>query len=225
MKDFRKIYKKEKKNLPFWERKIGMLKGKSILESQKAKNKEKVVYKVLNVNKIFQENFGLKNLDLRFDVTELKKGVIKTQNFLQPFQTFGHLHEKYRGEFYYVLKGDVIFFLVNSFNGNSIVKELKKDEWTFIHPIFIHKTIAKKDSEFLGIVPRDAGHNYKIVEKVGLPFYPIIKKGKIVFYKAKWKSEFQPKLERIETIVQNDLPELSVIKNVLFYPDEHKVFY
>ena len=227
----RKIFLKNNKievsvSLPYWERKACELKGKSILNSKHLKKNKETIYLVFDVRKVLEQKFRkVKKTNLRFDVTWLKSGILKTRKYLQPYQTFGHLHEKYRGEFYYVLKGHVIFLLSNVYNGNTIIKEIGEDEWIFIHPIFIHKAISKNDSLFLGIVPKDAGHNYKIVEKNGLPFYPVIKNSKIEFIKNKWKSKYQPRLEKVETIFRTKLPELEKIEKILRYPDEHSAYY
>ncbi|MCD6483302.1 MAG: hypothetical protein J7K83_03490 [Candidatus Aenigmarchaeota archaeon] len=212
--------------LPYWERKLNQLaKGKALLDTKRIKKSDEVIYTVYSVRDLLeQNNKQVRNSLLKFDVTWLKNGIIKSPKHKQPFQTFGHIHEKYRGEFYYILKGHVKFLLSDIYTNKTIVIDAKTDEWIFIHPKFAHRAIAIDESLFLGIVPEDAGHNYKIIEKNGFPYYVIIKGRKTTYVKNK-SLKNTPYLVEYGIIEQTELPDLAKMEKILNYPDENRKYY
>lgn len=213
-------------NIPFWERKLSQLaRGKAILDSKNVRKSDETIYRVYNIRKIFEQtDKKIKNTSLNFDVTWLKDGIITSKKYKQPYQTFGHIHEKYRGEFYYVLKGKVMVLLSDIYTSKTIITELKTDEWLFIHPKFVHKTIAMDESLFLAIVPEDAGHNYRIVERNGLPYYPAITGKRIYFVKNK---SIKQNSYFVEYVINEkpQLPEIKKMEKILNYPDDNRKYY
>ncbi|MFH7880460.1 MAG: glucose-6-phosphate isomerase family protein [Candidatus Aenigmatarchaeota archaeon] len=215
---------------PFcWQRKMSeLIKEKVILDLRSGRKAleffgDRVVYFVYNLWKgirkynIIKEKFGL-----NFDLTLLKKGIFSVEKNGELFLTYGHKHEKNRGEFYKVIKNECIILLSDIEKKKSYFVELKEGDSIFISPRYIHRLISKNvDCLILGVVPEDAGHNYEIVKNRGFPFHFFLKDSWIkIVENKKYKNH-----KIFKAFPKNREIPIEKLKKVLYNPKNYKNLY
>ncbi|MEM5815288.1 MAG: glucose-6-phosphate isomerase family protein [Candidatus Aenigmatarchaeota archaeon] len=213
----------------YWERKMSeLIKDKVIIDIEnggKALNffGDRTVYTVYNLwSGIKKYKLIKEKTKLNFDLTLLKNGVFSLEKDGELFLTYGHAHEKRRGEFYQVIKNDCIILLANLEKREAFFAELKEGDTIFIHPNYIHRLISTgKDCLVLGIVPEDAGHNYEIVKNRGFPFHFFKQENWIKIVENKKFEKFSIKKVRQKKIRVG----IKKLKNILFEPNKQKKFY
>ncbi|MGC9200817.1 MAG: glucose-6-phosphate isomerase family protein [Candidatus Aenigmatarchaeota archaeon] len=213
----------------FWERKMSeLIKDKVILDLKNARKAlgfygDRTVYLVYNLWKgIVKYKLIKDKYKLNFDVTLLKGGVFSLEKNGETFLTYGHKHEKERGEFYFVLKNGCYLLLADLKKKKCFLVEMKEGESILIHPRFLHRLISKgKDCLVLGIVPEDAGHNYKIVKGRGFPFHIFMKDGWLEIVENKKYKGFE--IEKVYA-TKNKF-SLKKLQEILFFPNKAKAFY
>ncbi|MEM7821396.1 MAG: glucose-6-phosphate isomerase family protein [Candidatus Aenigmatarchaeota archaeon] len=174
-------------------------------------------------------HFEIKNLSC--DFTLLRHGIMSTSKIGEPFLTYGHVHEKYKGEAYHVIKNDCFFQLSDITNYKTFFIHMKEGNSIFIHPNFLHRIISyKRDCLVFNFVPKDAGHDYNKVKNRGFPFHVIynLEKDKISFVKNKKYSGGEFKfLDGMES--ENPIKIFKKSKSELIHilenPDKHRKIY
>ncbi len=179
------------------------------------------IYQVFNLWKFSKKAKEiLKKYKLYVDLTLLFAGRFSRDGEL--FCTFGHLHEKERGELYFCLKNSCYLLLSDFKNKLTRVVRLREGYGYLIHPRFAHRLVSfKKDALVLTVSPIDAGHNYEIIKGKGFPYHLFEKKGKL---KIIWNKKFpKHKLEmkRAKRIKFN----WKKLKSILFEPENFPRFY
>jgi glucose-6-phosphate isomerase len=220
----------EFKEMPvFWERKMSeLIKDKVILDLKNAKKAleffgDRTVYYVYNLWRGIERYKKIKDeYKLNFDVTLLKFGLFSLTKDGETFLTYGHKHEKNRGEFYTVLKNECYLLLSDLNKKKSIIIEMKEGTSVLIHPRFIHRLISiGKDCLVLGIVPEDAGHDYNIVKNKGFPHHIFMQNGWLKIVENKKYKGFS-----IEKISAKKLSiPIKKLSQILMYPNKYKKFY
>jgi len=206
-----------------------------IKNAEKFLNKrgDEIVYEVYNLwksvgkfKKIFERT------DIVCDVTHLNFGVFSVSDKGELFSTYGHAHEKEYGEAYTVLKNNCFLILSDRKTHNTFIILLKEGDSIFIHPKFLHRLVSyKRDSLVVGLVPKEAGHNYSVIKNKGFPFHLLYdkKKGKIQVKKNKiYKKANYKMIKRIKTKI-NPIKLLErkpeKLKDILENPEKHKKVY
>jgi len=203
-----------------------LINDRVILDIKNARNFLKIkgdreVYRVFH----FESN------GLSCDFTLLRHGLLSISKKGELFLTYGHLHEKHRGEAYSVLRNDCFFELVNKKTFETFIIHLKKGDSIFIHPRFLHRIIShKKDCLVFNFVPEDAGHNYRIIKNRGFPFHLLYDLRSKDIEIVKNKRYRKGKLKFIKKIRSKDPIKLfernpSKLKEILKNPDKHKKIY
>ncbi|MEM5834601.1 MAG: glucose-6-phosphate isomerase family protein [Candidatus Aenigmatarchaeota archaeon] len=114
------------------------------------------------------------------DLTLLKFGVYSISKEGELFSTYGHAHETYCGEAYYVIKNDCFLILTEKQTFKTFIIKLRKNDFLFVHPNFYHRTVCwKKDTLFATFYPEVAGHDYSSVKGKGFPFHLFLIKNKL----------------------------------------------
>jgi len=212
-----------------WERKMSeLINDRVILDIDNGKRAleffgDRTIYTVYNLwrniekYEIIKERTGLK-----FDLTLLKKGVFSVEKNGELFLTYGHTHEKNRGELYNVIKNECIILLSDLERKKSFMIELKEGSTILIHPKYAHRLISKNiDCLVLGIVPEDAGHNYNIVKGKGFPFHFFLEEGWIkIVENKKYNNHKIYKGRQVKRKIS-----LRKLKNILYQPDNYKSLY
>ena len=213
------LLKFEARDVVGWERKLSKLaKDRVIMDLENVKKrlekKDETVYYVYKLGAFVDK---LKKISektgLYFDVTHLKGGTLSGKTCGEAICTYGHQHEKMRGELYYVLKNNCLLELADLKTLETFVVSLKEGDYIFIHPRFSHRLISLwRDCIVLGVVPKDAGHNYEIIKGKGFPFHVFIdvKRRKIKFvHNKKFPGaslvidEISPKRRKFESLLRN----------------------
>jgi len=213
----------------FWERKMSeLINDKVILDLKSAKKAleffgDRIVYYVYNLWKGIEKYKKIKDkYKLNFDLTLLKFGLFSLTKNGETFLTYGHKHEKNRGEFYTVLKNECYLLLSDLEMKKSIIVEMKEGSSALIPPKVIHRLISiGKDCLVLGIVPEDAGHDYDIVKNKGFPHHIFIQDGWLQIVENKKYKGFSLEKEKAKKI---SIP-IKKLSPILMYPDKHKKFY
>jgi len=212
-----------------WERKMSeLIKDKVILDLKNARKAleffgDRTVYNVYNLWKGIEKYKKIKDkYKLNFDATLLKFGIFSLTKNGETFLTYGHKHEKNRGEFYTVLKNECYLLLSDLKKKKSIIVEMREGTSVLIHPRFIHRLISiGKDCLILGIVPEDAGHDYNIVKNKGFPHHIFIQDNWLKIVENKNYKGFSLKKIQAKKI---SLP-IKKLSKILMHPSKHKKFY
>ncbi|MCD6402963.1 MAG: hypothetical protein J7K98_01385 [Candidatus Aenigmarchaeota archaeon] len=159
-----------------------MVKDKVVLDPyafKSAKKRDKTIYLVYKLGESLEYFKRLsEKTGMHFDITLLRSGTLSGRASGELICTYGHKHEENRGELYFVLKNECMIELYDETSRETLVLSLPERSYIFIHPKFFHRLIAgKEDCVVLGIVPKDAGHDYSVVKNKGFPFH--------VFYDSK----------------------------------------
>jgi len=211
-----------------WKRFVSrLINDKVVLDIKSARNflkikGDKEVYRVFH----FESN------GLSCDFTLLHHGLFSISKKGEAFLTYGHLHKKYKGEAYSVLRNDCFFELVNKKTFETFIIHLKKGTSIFIHPKFLHRIIShKKDCLVFNFVPEDAGHNYKIIKNKGFPFHllynskskdiEIVKNKRYRKAKLKFIKKIKTRIDPIKLFGKNT----KKLKDILENPNKHKKIY
>ncbi|MGC8812035.1 MAG: glucose-6-phosphate isomerase family protein [Candidatus Aenigmatarchaeota archaeon] len=140
-----------------------------------------VVYEQYNLWKSL-ENFKdiFEKTRIASDLTLLKFGVYSDSSEGELFSTYGHAHETYCGEAYYVLKNNCFLILTEKQTFKTFIIKLKEKDSVFIHPKFYHRTVCwKKDVLFATFYPEAAGHDYASIKNKGFPFHLFLEKDEL----------------------------------------------
>jgi glucose-6-phosphate isomerase len=220
----------EFKEMPvFWERKMSeLIKNKVILDLKNAKKAleffgDRTVYYVYNLWRGIEKYKRIKDeYKLNFDITLLKFGLFSITKNGETFLTYGHNHEKSRGEFYTILKNECYLLISDLKKKKSTIVEMREGTSVFIYPTFIHRLISiGKDCLVLGIVPEDAGHNYDIVKNKGFPHH--------IFMQNGWLKIVENKKYKGFSVEKAYAKKLSIpikrLSKILMYPNKYKKFY
>jgi len=225
----RRLHLKTSVKLDSWVRFASKLvKDRVIMDLEEARKmlKEKgdvCLYEVFDLKKIeefekIEEEDGLSS-----HITLLRGGIFSLGRKGECFCTYGHRHEKKRGEFFYVLKNTCMFLLYDKGITHAIL--LREGEFIFVHPNFVHRAVSLgKDVAILDFVPNDAGHDYQIVKQRGFPFHVFLDKEKReVFFRKNGKVEGRLKIK----IGGRKAKKLDVkkIARILKNPPKFKKFY
>ncbi len=213
----------------FWERKMSeLIRDGVILDLKNAKRAleffgDTTVYYVYNLWKGIEVYKKIKDkFKLNLDLTLLKFGRFSITKNGETFLTYGHKHEKNRGEFYTVLKNECYLLLSDLEKKESIIIEMKEGTSAFIHPRFIHRLISiGKDCLILGIVPEDAGHDYNIVKKRGFPHHLFIQDGWLKVVENKKYGKFSIKKISAKRISVS----ISKLSKILNNPSKYENLY
>lgn len=193
--DFGYILKEEKTSLSLifkqkvegWKRFASQLiQDKVILDLENAEKMIKskgdlVVYEQYNLWKSLERFKAIfEKTRIASDLTLLKFGVYSNSQEGELFSTYGHVHETYCGEVYYVLKNECFLILTEKQTFKTFIIKLKENDFLFIHPKFYHRTVCwKKDVLFATFYPEVAGHDYTSVKYRGFPFHLFLEKNKL----------------------------------------------
>ncbi|MCS7105755.1 MAG: hypothetical protein NZ942_00330 [Candidatus Aenigmarchaeota archaeon] len=163
-----------------------LVKDKVILDLENAEKMLKVkgdlvVYEQYNLWKSlndFKEIF--EKTRIASDLTLLKFGVYSDSKEGELFSTYGHAHETYCGEVYYVIKNNCFVVLSEKQTFRTFIIKLKEKDFLFVHPKFYHRTVCwKKDVLFATFYPEVAGHDYSSIKNKGFPFHLFLTKNKL----------------------------------------------
>ncbi len=213
----------------YWERRLSeLVKGKVIMDLKNAKRLLKTkgdmtVYKVYDVWKTERNFIDLyQKFKIKSSITLLRHGVFSTEKEGELFLTYGHKHEKYRGELYKVLSGSCFLLASDGKLKTSYLIDLKEGDSVFIHPRWIHRLIAKtEDCAVIGYVPHDAGHNYEIVKGRGFPVHVFLTDGWFEIKKNpkyRWHKIIEVKAKKINL-------SLEKVASILNNPKKNEKFY
>ncbi len=163
------------KEVVWWERKVEKLAKDGVLLQKPTIGKDRIVYYVFKLGLFVDSLKALSNdLNLHLDVTLLKRGTFSKKKLSEVFCTYGHKHEKKRGELYVALKNSCMLELYDPKKDKTVFLSLEEGSQAFIHPKFYHRLVAgNKDCLVLGVVPKDAGHDYEVVKRKGFPYHVI----------------------------------------------------
>jgi glucose-6-phosphate isomerase len=220
----------EFKEIPtFWERRMSeLINDGVVLDLKNAKKAlevsgDKIVYYVYNLwNGIKKYKKIKERYKINFDVTLLKSGIFSPTKNGETFLTYGHKHEKERGEFYTTLKNGCYLLLSDLERKRSVIVEMEEGSSVLIHPKFIHRLISiGEDCLVLGVVPEDAGHNYNIVKNKGFPHHIFIQDGKLKIVENKKYNGFS--IEKVSA-KKISLPTRKLFQ-VLMQPNKYKKLY
>ncbi|MEM5883152.1 MAG: glucose-6-phosphate isomerase family protein [Candidatus Aenigmatarchaeota archaeon] len=164
------------------------------------------------------------------DLTLLKFGVYSDSMEGELFSTYGHAHETYCGEAYYIIKNDCFLILTEKQTFKTFIIKLKEKDFVFVHPKFYHRTVCwKKDTLFATFYPEVAGHDYSSVKNKGFPFHLFLIKNKLeVRPNPNFKNCSFNLIKRIEKrenpikLLEKDEEKL---KEILFDPFKNKKIY
>ncbi|MEM7825268.1 MAG: glucose-6-phosphate isomerase family protein [Candidatus Aenigmatarchaeota archaeon] len=226
-----------KQKVEGWKRVASQLvQDKVIIDIEKARRmiKEKgdlVVYEQYNLWK------GLKRFKDLYEKTRiasgltlLKFGVYSISKEGELFSTYGHAHETYCGEVYYVVKNKCFLILTEKGSFKTYVIKLGEKDSIFIHPKFYHRvTCEKKDVVFATFYPEVAGHDYDSIKNKGFPFHLFLEKNKI---KIRENPNFENCKYTIIKRVKSKVNPLKLIekkqeklKEILFDPFKNEKIY
>ncbi len=163
-----------------------LIQDKVILDLENAKKMleakgDVIVYEQYNLWKSL-ENFKniFEKTRIASDLTLLKFGVYSNSKEGELFSTYGHAHETYCGEAYYVLKNNCFLVLTEKQTFKTFIIKLKEKDSIFIHPKFYHRTVCeKKDVLFATFYPEVAGHDYTSIKNKGFPFHLFLEKNEL----------------------------------------------
>lgn len=228
-----------KQEIPNWKRFASeLINDKVILDLKNGKKLietygDFIVYEVYNLWKSIK-NFKeiYEKVKIATDITLLNHGIFSLNDKGELFSTYGHAHEKEIGEAYLVLSNECFLILSNRENYETYIIQLKKGDFIYIHPKFIHRiTSYKKDCLLMSFVPEEAGHNYLLIKGKGFPFHIFYdkKKRKIEIKKnknyktGKYKivKKIERKLNPLKLLIKN--PEK--LKDILENPEKYKKIY
>ena len=152
------------KKVDFWERRLNeLLKDRVILSREVQKRDNTLVYTVFHLDEKY---------DVCCDATLLKFGKFSSEKRGELFSTYGHAHKKEFGECYLCLKNHVFLILTDKGNFDTKIIKMKEGNVVFIDPKYMHRlTIKDADALVLGFVPKEAGHDYNIIKKMGFPYH------------------------------------------------------
>ena len=215
-----------------WERRANeLISNKVILDTRNAKKLVKkkgnfTVYKVFNLWKDIEKYKNIrKKYKLNSDITLLRHGIFSPGKNGELFVTYGHIHEKFRGELYMVLKNSCFLMLTHKKTYKTYLVKLKSGNNFFISPEYFHRLVAStKDCVVLNYIPEDAGHNYEKLKNKGFPYHIFLTNGwyeivKNPAYKSSKLEILTPKSINLESIGKKKL------SRILFYPKKYKNFY
>jgi len=176
--------------------------------------KDEIIYEVYN---LWKTNPALAVLEkehgLMVDLTVMNKGILSKSGFGELYLTKGHIHEKKTGELYILLKGKA-YLLMFSPEKNQLIVVLMKEKTAYIIPKgHFHRIVSAEKSYLVNAVPSEAGHDYDIFEKKGIPMH-------ILFNKKTNSTYFVLTNLKTKVIEKNPLPSGKYEKMLEKNPDE-----
>jgi len=228
-----------KQGIPNWKRYASeLIKDKVILDLKNAGeltkiNGDFIVYEIYNLWKAVNKFKKIyEKTRIVSDIMLLNHGIFSNSNKGELFSTYGHAHETESGEVYFILKNSCFIILSDKKNYETFILKLKKGDYAFIHPRFLHRIISyTKDCLLITIAPEKAGHNYLIVKKKGFPFHLFYDKNKKKLEIRKNKKYKQGKYKLIKKVKKNLNPlklletDSEKLKEILEYPEKYKKLY
>ena len=201
--------------------------------------RDKVILDIKNARKFLKSKgdkeiyrvFHFEANGLSCDFTLLRHGIFSVSKTGEPFETYGHVHERYMGEAYTVLKNSCFFELADKKTYETFILYLKKGDSIFIHPRFLHRVISfRKDCFVVNFVPKRAGHDYKVIKNKGFPIHLVyhLKEGAVGFVKnEKYRKARFMFVKRVRTkdpikLFEKDPEKL---KDILEKPRRYKKLY
>lgn len=152
------------------------------------KLKERVIYEVYNLWKTNPELAKLeKEHKLMVDLTVMNKGILSEGSIGELYLTKGHVHEKKMCELYILLKGKAYLLMFNPETNEMKIVLMKENEAYIIPKDDFHRIVSLEKSYLVNAVPSEAGHDYEIFEKLGIPLHILYDKKikKIMFVLTK----------------------------------------
>lgn len=243
--DFGYILKEKDRNLNIsfkqkvegWKRFASQLiQDKVILDLENAKKMleakgDFIVYEQYNLWKSLEKFKDIfEKTRIASDLTLLKFGVYSNSKKGELFSTYGHAHETYCGEAYYVLKNSCFLILTEKQTFKTFIIKLKEKDFLFVHPKFYHRTVCeKKDVLFATFYPEVAGHDYASIKNRGFPFHLFLEKNEL---KVKENPNFKgceysmikkirKKVNPLELLEKNQ----EKLKEILFDPFKNEKIY
>jgi oxalate decarboxylase/phosphoglucose isomerase-like protein (cupin superfamily) len=144
-----------------------------------------VIYEVYNLWKTIPKIKEMsEKTGVNCDVTALNYGVISTSDSGELFFTYGHRHEKGYAEVYTLLAGEA--FLVSYEEGRQRITIIHMEEGdeVLVSPSSIHRLCCgRKGAVVVGLVPKEAGHDYSVVKDRGMPYGVFLRGGKYEYLK------------------------------------------
>ncbi len=233
------IYLDLKEEIPNWKRFASQLiKDKVIMDLKNGKELLKfsgdfIVYEVYNLWKSVEKFKRIyEKTGIVCDVTLLNHGIFSLSSKGELFSTYGHAHEKDLGEAYLVLSNKCLLILSDKKTYETFIIQLKKGEFIYIHPKFLHRiTSFGKDCLLISFAPEKAGHNYLVIKDKGFPFHVFYDKEKKKIEIRKNKNyrngkyklvrKVKCKLNPLKLLIKN--PEK--LKDILENPEKYKKIY
>ncbi len=196
IKEQGKNYSINYENASGWRRSLSRLIEDGVVFSQKdakellKKEGDIVVYEVYNLWKTIPKVKEMsEKTGINCDVTVLNCGVISTTDSGELFFTYGHKHEKGYAEVYTLLAGEAFLISYEEERQRTTAIHMEEGDEVLISPTSIHRLYCgRKGAVVVGLVPREAGHDYNAVKGKGMPYGVFLRDGKYDYPKnAKFK--------------------------------------
>jgi oxalate decarboxylase/phosphoglucose isomerase-like protein (cupin superfamily) len=199
IKEKGKNYSINYENASGWRRSLSRLIEDGVVFSQKdakellKKEGDAVIYEVYNLWKTIPKVKEMsEKTGINCDVTVLNYGVISTTDSGELFFTYGHRHEKGYAEVYTLLAGEAFLISYEEDRQKTTVIHMEEGDEVLISPTSIHRLYCgRKGAVVVGLVPREAGHDYNAVKGKGMPYAVFLKDGQYEYPKS-------PKFKNVE---------------------------
>ncbi|NYZ79390.1 hypothetical protein H0N99_04550 [Candidatus Micrarchaeota archaeon] len=221
IKEQGKSYSVNYENASGWSRSLSRLVEDEVVFSMRdarelLKKGDVVIYEVYNLWKTLPKIRELsEKTGINCDVTVLNHGIISTSGSGELFFTYGHRHEKCYSEIYSLLAGEAFLVSYEEDRKRTTMTHMEEGDEVLISPTSIHRLYCgRKGAVVVGLVPKEAGHNYEAVKGRGVPYAVFLKEGQYEYPK-------NPKFKDVE-LELSDASKGRTLEYFFETPDEVK---